>query len=217
MHFPLSVLIATLASCTPLEDRVELFDAEWCQDIEDSADPDYLGAPRNTAAKCIIDGDTFDTVACEVDHGPSERIRLMGPDTPEKEGSEKGGVKVEEDECYAVEASAFLARVLENRSIRLEFDETCIGLYGRRLAYVFITVEVDDPLREEIEQYDGLIPESDVAEKVHINEWMLRAGISDLWEGYHEGRYAESLFEARERAALAGEGGWSACDDFPNG
>ena len=50
-----------------------------------------------------------------------------------------------------------------------------------------------------------------------MNEWMLRAGLSDLWEFFDDGRYANRLFEARERAALAGEGGWSACDDFHNG
>jgi len=138
----------------------------------------------------------------------------MGPDSPEKAGSD---TDVAVDECYAQESSAFLERVLRNRSLRLEFDQSCVGFYGRRLAYVFITVEVDDPLREEIAAYEGLIPQSEVAEQVLVNEWMLRAGISDLWEGYDEGRYATRLFEAREIAALSAEGGWSACDDFPNG
>jgi len=208
------VLLSVASACTPLEDRIDLFDAEWCQDISDETDPDHKGAPRNATVRCFIDGDTFDTVACEETHGPAERIRLLGPDTPEKAETNPDIV---EDECYAQESSAFIERALSGRTIRLEFDEECVGDLGRRLAYVFITVEVDDPLREDIEQYGDLIPESDSTEEVLVNEWMLRAGISDLWHGYDEGRYASRLFDARERAALSGEGGWSDCDDFPNG
>ena len=43
-----------------------------------------------------------------------------------------------------------------------------------------------------------------------------------MWEAYDlGGRFSEVLFDAREKAALAGEGGWTACKDadgvFPNG
>lgn len=212
MHRILPVVASGLVSCTPLEDRVEIFDAAWCADISEESDPDFGGAPRNASAECFIDGDTFSTVSCDVEPGPSEKIRLMGVDTPEKAGAE-----VSEDECYAQESSAFLERVLRGRSLQLEFDEQCVGTYGRRLAYVFITVETDDPLREEVESFDGLVEDVDGPVEVLVNEWMLRAGVTDLWEFFDEGRYARQLFDARERAALAGEGGWSACDDFHNG
>lgn len=209
--FTLALLSQT--ACTPLEDRVEIFDAEWCLDIDDDADPDNKGAPRRASAECFIDGDTFSTVSCDKTASSWEEIRLLGPDTPEKAGAPD----VDEDECYAQESSAFLERVLQGRSLQLEFDEQCVDTYDRRLAYVFITVEKDDPLREEVESYDGLVEETDGSVEVLVNEWMLRAGMSDLWEFFDEGRYANRLFEARERAALAGEGGWSACDDFHNG
>ena len=208
-----TLALLTQTACTPLEDRVEIFDAEWCLDIDDDADPDNKGAPRRVSAECFIDGDTFTTVSCDKIASSWEEIRLLGPDTPEKAGAPE----VDEDECYAQESSAFLERVLQGRSLQLEFDEQCVDTYDRRLAYVFITVEKDDPLREEVESYDGLVEETDGAVEVLVNEWMLRAGMSDLWEFFDEGRYANRLFEARERAALAGEGGWSACDDFHNG
>ena len=35
-------------------------------------------------------------------------------------------------------ASAFLERVLQGRSLQLEFDEQCVDKFDRRLAYVFI-------------------------------------------------------------------------------
>ena len=208
-----TLALLTQTACTPLEDRVEIFDAEWCLDIDDDADPDNKGAPRRASAECFIDGDTFTTVSCDKIASSWEEIRLLGPDTPEKAGAPD----VDEDECYAQESSAFLERVLQGRSLQLEFDEQCVDTYDRRLAYVFITVEKDDPLREEVESYDGLVEETDESIEVLVNEWMLRAGMSDLWEFFDEGRYANRLFEARERAALAGEGGWSACDDFHNG
>ena len=207
---PLALL--GFSACTPIEDRVEIFDAEWCLDIEDETDPDHLGAPRRASVECFLDGDTFMTVSCDTTPGPSEEIRLLGPDTPEKQGPE-----VPEDECYAQESSAFLERVLKGRSLQLEFDEQCVDKFSRRLAYVFITLEVDDPLREEVALYDGLIEDTDGPVEVLVNDWMLRAGVGDLWEHFEEGRYADRLFDARERAALAGEGGWSACDDFHNG
>ena len=209
----ITLVLLSQTACTSLEERVEIFDAEWCLDIDDESDPDHKGAPRRASAECFLDGDTFKTVGCGDTASAWEEIRLLGPDTPEKAGAPD----IEEDECYAQEASAFLERVLQGRSLQLEFDEQCVDKFDRRLAYVFITVEVDDPLREEIESYDGLVEESDGPVEVLVNEWMLRAGLSDLWEFFDDGRYANRLFEARERAALAGEGGWSACDDFHNG
>jgi len=221
-----SVLFLSVVACTPLEDRVEIFDPEWCADIEDADDPDYKGAPRRTTAECVKDGDTFDTVACEEQPQAWETIRLLGPDTPEKEGTPVGpdNVPLIQDECYATEATDFLVRVLEGRTLRLEFDETCIGDNNRRLAYVFITVDVDDAFRQEIDDFGDLIPVSEETEEVLVNEWMLRAGISDIWPSFStrnpDARYFDRLLEAREKAALAELGGWSECTEdlyvFPN-
>mgnify|MGYP004151601207 CR=1 FL=1 len=49
------ILVPVLSSiqCTPLEERVKMFDAGWCAD------------PRSTTAACIVDGDTFDLLGCE--------------------------------------------------------------------------------------------------------------------------------------------------------
>jgi len=223
-----SVLFLSVVACTPLEDRVEIFDPEWCTDIEDKNDPDYKGAPRRTTAEYIKDGDTFDTVAEEETPATWETIRLLGPDTPEKKGTEVRGVTLVEDRCYAQESTDFLIRALQGRLLRLEFDASCNDdpnpQRARRLAYVFITVEVDDPLRAEIEAFGDLIPESDEAEDVLVNEWVLRAGMSDMWFQFEEknpdARYSDRLFEARAQARLAELGGWKDCVDdsnvFPN-
>ena len=233
MRNAFSALFLSVVACTPLEDRIEIFDPEWCTDIpsedyEDPEDPDVKGAPRRAAFGCPIDGDTFNTVGCEDQAEVWETIRLLGPDTPEKEGSWVGSgenrVQLTQDDCYAQEASDFLERVLNGRTLRLEFDETCMGDYGRRLAYVFITVEVDDAFRQEIDDFGDLIPDSDEAEDVLVNEWMLRAGISDIWPSFStrnpDARYFDRLLEARETAALAELGGWGACKEdshvFPN-
>ena len=41
----------TQMACAPLEVRVEIFDAEWCLDIDDEGDPDDRGAPRRVSAE----------------------------------------------------------------------------------------------------------------------------------------------------------------------
>ena len=105
----ITLVLLSQTACTSLEERVEIFDAEWCLDIDDESDPDHKGAPRRASAECFIDGDTFKTVGCGDTASAWEEIRLLGPDTPEKAGAPE----VEEDECYAQEASAFLERVLQ--------------------------------------------------------------------------------------------------------
>ena len=172
----------------------------------------------------MIDGDTFRSVDCEEQPQAWENFRLLGPDTPEKAGSTDDGIELIEDQCYAQEATDFLTRALDDRLLRLEFDETCLGDFGRRLVYVLITVDVDDQFRQEIEAFGDLIADSDEPEEVLVNEWMLRAGVSDMWTQFSsrnpDARYFDRLFEAREAAALAGLGGWSACEQdsnvFPN-
>ena len=59
-----------------------------------------LAACTPAAVSRVVDGDTIDVV---VSNGSEERVRLIGPDTPEV----YGGV-----ECYGREASSFVKGVL---------------------------------------------------------------------------------------------------------
>jgi endonuclease YncB( thermonuclease family) len=76
----------------------------------------------------VVDGDTIDV---EV-NGEIERVRLIGVDTPETVHPFKAL------EHFGKEASNFTRRQLEGKEIRLEYDLSKRGKYGRLLAYVWI-------------------------------------------------------------------------------
>ena len=81
-------MVAFAFGCAPLEDRVELFDVEWCADA------------RLEPAACIVDGDTFDLATCaETNAVDSERVRMLGVDAPEVAHGD------EPADCYGAEAS----------------------------------------------------------------------------------------------------------------
>ena len=190
-------LLVLATACTPAEQRVKIFDAGWCAD------------PRNGTAICIVDGDTFDLVGCErtVDEeGDDDRVRLLGIQAPEVADSE------EDTECFGSEASAYLARVIQGRSVRLEFDEECYGYYRRTLAWVFISGEADDPLAEELSNFDEIGVNEDGSFDVLVNELMVRAGHARVYEAEEEGRYFERLQQAELQAAHSDQGLWAACD-----
>lgn len=76
----------------------------------------------------VIDGDTFEII----NKGKSERVRLIGVDTPEtvKPNSEV--------QPFGPEASSFTKKMIEGKMVRLEFDVQERDKYGRLLAYVYL-------------------------------------------------------------------------------
>ena len=100
-----------------------------------------LTAFFNPADQAITQGD-FDVVERVVDGDTlllqsGERVRLIGVDTPESKHPKKPV------EYFGKEASAFTRRVVEEKRVRLEFDQANAARghkdrYGRTLAYVFL-------------------------------------------------------------------------------
>lgn len=78
----------------------------------------------------VIDGDTVDILY----NGETERIRLIGVDTPETVDPRKPV------QCFGKEASAKLASLLAGKQVILEIDATQgeRDTYGRMLAYLFL-------------------------------------------------------------------------------
>lgn len=75
----------------------------------------------------VTDGDTI-----KVDlHGQEENVRFLLVDTPEM--NEKGG-----PQPFAVEAKAFVADLVDGRSVELEIGLSERDKYGRLLAYVYV-------------------------------------------------------------------------------
>ncbi|MCT4617163.1 MAG: thermonuclease family protein [Candidatus Gracilibacteria bacterium] len=92
----------------------------------------------------IVDGDTIEVLY----RGRKEKIRMIGIDTPEKHKSKKSNRLVE---CFGVEASAHLGKLLAGKNIFLEPERTkgrlklgeqfSRGKYWRILAYVWANGE----------------------------------------------------------------------------
>jgi len=87
----------------------------------------------NAAVERVIDGDTIDV---DID-GRTERIRLIGIDTPEIAHEAFDGRPANDTECYGEEAREFTQALLPERTaVRLERDVVGRDDYGRILAYV---------------------------------------------------------------------------------
>ena len=79
--------------------------------------------------KRVVDGDTIDIAIS----GNTERVRLIGINTPETKHPTKGV------ECYGPEASAYTEQLLpKGTKLRVERDIEARDKYGRLLLYVYI-------------------------------------------------------------------------------
>ncbi len=85
-----------------------------------------------------VDGDT---VVVQYTNGRSDKVRILGVDTPE---THKPGTPVQ---CYGPEASRFTQHELVGREVRIELDRVSRDKYGRLLAYIYVNGErFDDEL-----------------------------------------------------------------------
>ena len=76
----------------------------------------------------VIDGDTIIVII----NGKKEKVRLIGVDTPEKDGT------YTKKEPFSREASAFTRKMTEGENVKLEYDWQKRDKYGRLLAYVYL-------------------------------------------------------------------------------
>ena len=85
--------------------------------------------PRTTVRVVeVVDGDTI-----RVDlRGEETPVRLIGIDTPEKDGP------YTDEECFGVRATQYTARSLGGREVELEFDVERTDRFDRTLAYLWI-------------------------------------------------------------------------------
>jgi len=86
-------------------------------------------SPNSATMKRVVDGDTIDI---EIG-GNTERVRLIGINTPETKHPTKGV------ECFGPEASAYAEQLLPaGTALRVERDIEARDKYGRLLLYVYI-------------------------------------------------------------------------------
>ncbi len=77
----------------------------------------------------VVDGDTF---IVDFD-GVSERVRLIGIDTPESVHPDKS-----KNTDAGITASEYTRSLIEGKQVELEFDVQERDMYGRLLAYVYV-------------------------------------------------------------------------------
>jgi micrococcal nuclease len=126
----------------------------------------------------VVDGDTLEV---EVDTG-SERVRLLGIDTPETVHPTKPV------ECFGPEASARMKQLAPpGTELRLERDTELRDRFGRLLAYAFL------------------------ADGTFINRSMVTDGFATTLPIDPNRAYRQDLSAAESEARDQGRGLWSAC------
>ena len=85
-------------------------------------------SPNSATMERVVDGDTIDIAI----GGNTERVRLIGINTPETKHPTKGV------ECFGPEASAYTQQLLPaGTALRVERDIEARDKYGRLLLYVY--------------------------------------------------------------------------------
>jgi micrococcal nuclease len=141
--------------------------------------PDHVGVVLQ-----VVDGDTFDL---EIG-GRTERVRLIGIDTPEIAHAE-GGSDDAVDECYGPEARDYLRSELPaGTEVRLSRDIVGRDDYGRLLAYVHR--RTDD---------------------VFVNEALVAGGYARVMTIEPNDTFHATFVAAARSAHAADRGLWAAC------
>lgn len=122
----------------------------------------------------VVDGDTI-WVAL---NGQREKIRYIGVDAPETNHPIKG---VQE---YGTEAKASNRKLVEGRTVRLEFDIARRDRYGRLLAYVYLE--------------DGTF----------VNAWLVEHGFAQIMTVPPNVKYQDVFLRLQREAREAGKGLW---------
>jgi micrococcal nuclease len=135
-------------------------------------------APSSGRVVRVVDGDTIRVRI----GGTEERVRYIGVDTPE---TVKPGTPVQ---CFGKAASAFNARLVRARTVRLEFDAERRDRYGRLLAFVY-------------REPDGLF----------VNAELVRRGYAQPLTIAPNVAHASEFRRLARTARRGGRGLWAAC------
>ena len=122
----------------------------------------------------VVDGDT---IIARLDRGGTEKIRLLGVDTPEVVDPRKPV------QCFGHVASAFTKSQLAGRRVTLELDAEARDKYGRLLAYVILDGRRynDELLRRGYARFLVIPPNGSHARTMLREELAARAAGLGLW------------------------------------
>jgi micrococcal nuclease len=157
--------------------------AESSGTFDPAALPSGPSPCRNPLFVQVLDTKDGDTLAVVDEADVEIDVRLIGADAPEIDhGSEPA-------ECWGTEAAEFTATALLGKQVWLTFDQECVDLYARSLAYVHLGAGADD----------------------FFNARLLREGHATVLPIPPNNTFADSFLEAQVEARGAGRGMWGAC------
>ncbi len=128
----------------------------------------------------VVDGDTVDL---DID-GVTERVRLIGIDTPESVST------TTPDQCFGAEATTALQGLLPiDSAVSIQRDVEARDRYGRLLLYVHRS-----------------------SDQLFVNEWMVANGFAAAMNYEPNSHLATTFAAAESLARSSGAGLWSSCD-----
>jgi len=133
------------------------------------------GDPALVQVVRIIDGDTIQ-VCCVF--GDRVKVRYIGVDTPETHHPMRGV------EPYGMEAAEANSKLVDGKTVRLEFDVQQLDRYGRTLAYVYLE--------------DGTF----------VNAWLVEKGYAMVMTVPPNVKHQELFLKLQREAREAGRGLW---------
>ncbi len=154
----------------------------WSGALSESADSPDTADHTVLLAEVVyvIDGDTLSLDIA----GQTERVRLIGIDTPETVSQ---SVPVQ---CFGPEASSALTGLLPQGSlVRIERGSEARDRYGRLLLYLH---------RDE--------------DDLFVNQWLIEGGYADAVSYPPNDEYADVFEDLRNQARAEQRGLWGACD-----
>ncbi len=106
------------------------------------------------------------------------KVRYIGVDTPETQNPMRG------DEPYGMEAAEANRKLVDGKTVRLEFDVQQLDRYGHTLAYVYLE--------------DGTF----------VNAWLVEHGFALVMTVPPNVKYQELFLKLQREAREAGRGLW---------
>jgi micrococcal nuclease len=122
----------------------------------------------------VVDGDTIWVVL----NGEREKVRYIGIDAPETQHPVKGV------QAYGHEAKAANRKLVEGKTVRLEFDVGRRDKYGRLLAYVYLE--------------DGTF----------VNAWLVEQGYAQVMTVPPNVKYQDLFLKLQREARDTNRGLW---------
>lgn len=150
----------------------------------------------------VIDGDTFEV---KEEAGRTERVRLIGVNTPEVS---------QRLEPYGFEASAYTEKALHGRRVWLELDVGERDKYGRLLAYVWLSMPTGPTAVESTGEFKIVAVEDSVRHRM-FNAMLLLDGMAQVMTVPPNVRYADLFLKFQREAREAGRGLWRIDEGTP--